>query len=94
MERTLFWRTPFRRNQRAIRRGDWKLMDDASKLMLFNLAEDIGEREDLSQARSDIVFELYNLLEEWADDVDAEADRRFPLPAGGGRGRGGRGGAQ
>ena len=94
VERTLFWRTPFRRNQRAIRRGDWKLMDDASKLMLFNLAEDIGEREDLSQTRTDVVFELYNLLEEWADDVDAEADRRFPLPGGGGRGRGGRGGPE
>ena len=56
VERTLFWRTPFRRNQRAIRRGDWKLMDDASKLMLFNLAKDIGEREDLSQTRTDVVL--------------------------------------
>ena len=92
MERTLFWRTSYQRNQRAVRRGDWKLLDDARKLMLFNLADDIGEREDLSWARPEMVSELYNLLEEWAADVDAEAERRFPAPAGPGGGRGGRGG--
>src|SRR6185503_1316688 len=46
-ERTLFFRiTGPARRQRAVRQGDWKLMIDGNSPMLFNVASDLGERND------------------------------------------------
>jgi arylsulfatase A-like enzyme len=73
-ERTLFFRvTQQTRRQRAVRQGDWKLLLDAGAPMLFNLATDIGERNDLASQRSDIVRKLFPLIGQWEQDVDAEA---------------------
>jgi hypothetical protein len=41
--------------------------------MLFNLKDDIGERNDLANQRMDIVRKLYPLIAKWEEDVDAEA---------------------
>ena len=74
MERTLFFRIPLpARRQRAVRQGDWKLMLDGDNPMLFNLADDIGERNDLASQRTDIVRKLFPLIGQWEADVDAEA---------------------
>jgi arylsulfatase A-like enzyme len=74
IERTLFWRINVpTRQQRAVRRGDWKLLIDGDDLLLFNLRSDIGERNDLASARPDIVAALRPLIAEWEKDVDAEA---------------------
>jgi arylsulfatase A len=43
-ERTLFWRISGARSQRAVRSGDWKLLFDGQRAMLFDLRTDIGER--------------------------------------------------
>lgn len=77
LERTLFWRiAPGRaRQQRAVRQGDWKLLIDGGAPFLYNLANDIGERNDLANQRSDIVRKLFRLIEQWERDVDAEARR-------------------
>jgi arylsulfatase A-like enzyme len=77
LERTLFFRytLPVRR-QRAVRQGDWKLMVDGANSMLFNLAADPGERNDLSSQRADIVRRLFPLIAKWEQEVDAEAKAR------------------
>jgi arylsulfatase A-like enzyme len=74
IERTLFWRVNVpTRQQRAVRSGDWKLLNDAGALLLYDLAADIGERNDLAGSRSDIVAKLRPLISAWEKDVDAEA---------------------
>jgi arylsulfatase A-like enzyme len=77
LERTLFFRyTLPARRQRAVRQGDWKLMIDGPNSMLFNLAADAGERNDLASQRSDIVRRLFPLIAKWEQEVDAEAKAR------------------
>ena len=74
VERTLFFRyTLPARRQRAVRQGDWKLMLDGANPMLFNLKDDVGERNDLANQRMDIVRKLFPLIGQWEQDVDAEA---------------------
>jgi arylsulfatase A-like enzyme len=74
IERTLFWRVNVpTRQQRAVRSGDWKLLNDAGALLLYDLAADIGERNDLAGSRSDIVAKFRPLISAWEKDVDAEA---------------------
>ena len=76
-ERTLFWRIDTRtRQQRAVRQGSWKLLVDGDDLLLFNLRDDIGERNDLAARRPDLVSKLLALLRAWEADVDAEAATR------------------
>jgi arylsulfatase A-like enzyme len=78
-ERTLFWRiTGQARRQRAVRQGDWKLLLDAGNPMLYNLASDVGERNDLASQRTDLVRKLFPLITQWEADVDAEAKARNP----------------
>ena len=55
--RTLFWRLPPAPNaigappvtQRAVRRGNWKYVDDRGQYFLFDLRADLGERQDVAQ---------------------------------------------
>ena len=71
-ERTIFWRTPNARVMRAVRRGSWKLLADGQALFLFDLSKDIGERNDLSPLRQDLVKELRQKIVDWEKDVDSE----------------------
>jgi arylsulfatase A-like enzyme len=79
IERTLFWRTagpsPVNMNQKAVRSGDWKLIIDGAitRIFLFNVKADAGERQDWFAGRRDIVERLQQLLAAWERDVDAEA---------------------
>jgi arylsulfatase A-like enzyme len=85
-ERTLFWRLPAPPSapgaapppltQRAVRRGDWKYVDDRGQYFLFNLRTDPGERSDLAQQHGDLIRELRALVARWEADVDAEAKQR------------------
>lgn len=61
----------------VVRSRSWKLMKfyEQNRLELYNLEEDIGETEDLSQERPAIRNELVERLDEWLEDTDA------PLPA-------------
>jgi arylsulfatase A-like enzyme len=78
VERTLFWRTggpsPVNMNQKAVRSGDWKLMIDGAvtRIFLFDVKADPGERQDLFARRPDIAERLQKLLADWERDVDAE----------------------
>ena len=69
VERTLFWRT---QTQKAVRRGDWKLLIEGNAAYLFNLRLDIGENDDLARDRIDLIRSLRPLIAAWEADVDAE----------------------
>jgi arylsulfatase A-like enzyme len=76
VERTLFWRNLTPHAQRAVRRGDWKLLVDGGPNgpeLLFNLRQDVGERHDMASQRQDVAKALRPLLAAWEADVDAEA---------------------
>lgn len=66
-ERDLFWRMD---NEKAVRRGPWKLVvrDDATQL--FNLDDDIGEREDVAAEHPELVDDLITSLRAWERNVD------------------------
>ena len=97
-ERTLYWRNTGQGPQRAVRRGDWKLLVDGGKVMVFNLRNDVGERNDLASQRQDLARQMYALLAPWEADVDAESGvpgrARGAGPRAGGRGGAGSGPAR
>ena len=57
----------------AVRVGDWKLIEffEDGKLELYNLKEDIGERNDLSEKMPEKTKELHTLLQVWRKSVNA-----------------------
>ena len=66
----------------AVRQGDWKLIEffEDGRLELYNLKEDIGEKNDLAGAMPDKVEELHRLLIEWREAVNAPVPtERNPL---------------
>jgi arylsulfatase A-like enzyme len=79
VERNLFWRTggpsPVNMNQKAVRSGDWKLVIDGAvtRIFLFNVKTDAGERQDWFARRPEVVQRLQKMLAAWESDVDAEA---------------------
>ncbi len=75
VERTLFWRAHAARQQRAVRSGDWKLVLDMNRPMLFNLGADIGERENVIASHTDIARRLRDQLLAWERDVDGVAKK-------------------
>jgi arylsulfatase A-like enzyme len=82
-ERTLFWRSKQpNRSQRAVRRGDWKVVDDAGHTYVFNLRTDPSERHDLANRRQDVAQALWPLMKAWEENVDAEAGANGPAPSG------------
>jgi len=70
-ERIFCWRVNrTNRQQKAIRRGDWKYVNDGGVDLLFNLRDDIGERRDLGYRNPTIVANLKARLKEWEDEMD------------------------
>ena len=89
VERTLFWRTDVgNRSMRAVRSGDWKLVVDGNHIFVFNLRQDVSERNDLTSHRTDIANRLRPMITRWEQEMDAEARVHYPdaAPAGGARG--------
>jgi len=72
IDRALFWRVT---GQQAVRSGDWKLLMDGGRALLFDLRTDIAEHHNMIGQRSDIARRLRPLLAAWQADVDAEAKR-------------------
>ncbi len=82
VERTLFWRTTAGdQHQKAVRRGDWKLVVDGTHEFVFNVRTDLGERHDMANRRQDVARALRALLNGWERDVDAEAKAGRPAPS-------------
>jgi arylsulfatase A-like enzyme len=61
----------------AIRTGDWKLIEffETGKIELYNLADDIGEKNDLAMKMPDRAKSLHDDLVMWRKSVNA------PMPA-------------
>ena len=79
----LFWHYPHYGNQggtpgSSIRSGDWKLIEfyEDGRLELYNLAEDVGEDNNLANAEPERTQALYQRLKIWRESVAA----RIPTP--------------
>jgi arylsulfatase A-like enzyme len=77
---TLYWHYPLEkphflggRSSGAIRKGAWKLIEffDSGTAELYNLADDVGEADNLAEKQPAKVAELKKLLEEWRRNVGA-----------------------
>lgn len=84
-ERPLFWHYPHYSNQGgmpggAIRVGDFKLIErfEDGRVHLYNLKDDIGERNDLVKKNVDRVASLREQLHAWYQEVDAKFLRAKP----------------
>ena len=62
----------------VIRKGDWKLIEnyETDDYELYNLADDVSEKQDLSETNPKKVKELSDLLDQW------KAEQGAPLPPG------------
>ncbi|NRB75108.1 MAG: sulfatase [Verrucomicrobiales bacterium] len=80
----VFWHFPHYSNHGyqspggAIRSGDYKLLEyyENGTVQLFDLANDIGEQEDLSEEKPELVAELKQQFHDWREAVDA----KMPFP--------------
>jgi arylsulfatase A-like enzyme len=72
-ERTLFWRY---KKGKAARKGPWKLLVQNNQPKLYNLDEDLGEKENLALARPDMVKMLEDELAAWEQEVSAGVELR------------------
>ncbi len=77
-ERTLYWHYPHYSNQKskpaaAIRVGDWKLVQhfENKQLELYDLSNDIGEKQNLSTKYPKKAQKLLKKLEEWQQKHNA-----------------------
>ena len=77
--RALFWHFPHYRGKdivpySIIRDGDWKLIKqyEGQEFQLFDLANDLGETEDLSGQKQNVVDSLNAKLEQWIKDTGAK----------------------
>ena len=83
--KSLHWHYPHYSNQGgfpggAIRQGDYKLIErfEDGRVHLFNLATDLGEKEDLAERQPDKVLTMRKDLHEWYRKVDAKFLRQKP----------------
>lgn len=81
-ERSLFWHYPHYHGSGwspggAIRKGDWKLIEfwEHGDSELYNLADDIGEQNDLSEANLEKKAELEMELAAWREEMGAVMPR-------------------
>jgi len=78
-DRPLYWHYPHYSNQGgrpsgAVRLGDYKLIESYEDMHveLYNLKEDVGEKNDLSQKLPEKVAELRDKLHAWRTEVAAQ----------------------
>jgi arylsulfatase A-like enzyme len=87
--RAFFWHYPHYGNQGgspggAVRAGDYKLIEfyEDNRVELYNLRDDLGERNDLAAKMPDKAAELRQMLHRWRGEVGA----RMPTPNPNGKG--------
>jgi arylsulfatase A len=71
--RTLFWRHGKRK---AVRYEQWKWVESTEDSGLFNLSDDLGEQNDLSQQMPDKTKEMRRLFQVWEKDVTSHGQMR------------------
>ena len=79
--KTFYWHYPLDkphflggRSSGAIRKGGWKLIEyfDTGKKELYNLADDLSEKNNLASKNPEKVAELHGLLKDWRKEVGAK----------------------
>jgi len=75
----LYWHYPHYSNQGgfpsgAIRMGDWKLVEryEDGRVHLYNLKEDIGEKNDVQKGNEERVHAMRSKLHAWYKETDAK----------------------
>jgi arylsulfatase A-like enzyme len=76
VSRTLFWRT---QTEQAVRSGDMKLVMQSGRAYIYNVKDDVGERNDLTSMQQAEARHLRGLLDAWEADVDAEGKTALGL---------------
>jgi arylsulfatase A-like enzyme/cyclophilin family peptidyl-prolyl cis-trans isomerase len=83
--RSLFWHFPHYNNQGgrpagAVRDGDWKLIEsyDDGRVELYNLAQDVGETNDLAAREPQVATRLQAALSAWRAAVGAQTNVSNP----------------
>ncbi|MGB3119071.1 MAG: sulfatase-like hydrolase/transferase [Verrucomicrobiales bacterium] len=73
-DRSFFWRIQrSNRKMRAVRHGQWKYLDDGGTMdLLFDLKNDISERENLNFQHPEIVADLKKRLADWEQEMERE----------------------
>jgi arylsulfatase A-like enzyme len=81
--KAVFWHYPHYGNQGgspggAVRAGDYKLIEfyEDNRLELYNIKQDIGEKNNLADKMPGKAAELHKMLTDWRKDVDA----KMPTP--------------
>jgi len=85
--KSLFWHYPHYSGHPhsfpsgVIRKGEWKLIErfETGELELYNLAEDLGEQNDLSGVHPRLAQDLLAEMREWREEVGADPMRPNPL---------------
>lgn len=80
----LFWHLPHYHHSTpasAVRHGDWKLIEffeDGGSLELYNLANDLGETNNLALQHPERARTLHAALKSWRKEVQAQLPQRNP----------------
>jgi uncharacterized sulfatase len=82
-DRALFWHYPVYHHSTpasAVRQGDWKLIEffEDGTLELYNLRDDIGERNNLAAKMPAKTRELHRKLVAWRESVNAAMPQPNP----------------
>ena len=74
----IYWHYPHYGNQggtpgASIRSGDWKLIEffEDKRVELYNLRDDVGEKDNVADRGPELVARLLGMLHEWQDEVSA-----------------------
>jgi arylsulfatase A-like enzyme len=64
----------------SIRKGDWKLMEffEGRALELYNVKEDIAEKNNIAEKIPDKAAELHNMLKAWREETRAQLPEPSP----------------
>jgi arylsulfatase A-like enzyme len=68
-DRELYWRIFQRKNQKAVRYGDWKFIQDEKGEYLFNIANDQAEKNNLKDTNKPMADKLKKMLADWENAV-------------------------
>ena len=83
--RPIFWHYPHYGNQggtpgSSVRFDDYKLIEffEDNRLELYNLADDVSEERNLADVEPERTAELYGLLVEWRESIEAKIPQPNP----------------
>ena len=70
----IYWHYPHGRQEAAIRKGRYKLLHrfQEDRVELYDLQQDVGERNDLSESKPELAREMLAELKQWQSDIGAK----------------------